>query len=784
MSKPAINTLECGDLQLLNKPDDFYSANDLRYLKLDCSNDPLTGNLEAPNYIRTAGGDIRPSADSTTAINIAQADGTDFVTFDTTNKRVGIGTTSPSAALHVSSATFPVSRIERTVASQIGVYASDYAVRTNASGLSDGAGIFRYFGLADNAGTLQYTGSFGVKWINSTTKTMLMSFNTADGGTDPTTGTERLVITGTGNVGIGTTTPLTALHVVKADEVPIYMDSYSNTNYAAGVLGRRARGTVAVPATVQSGDFLTGVFGRGYNSAAFTSASNGLVGVTAAETWTAGANGTNIVFETTATGGTTRSEKLRVTGAGNVLLPIDNQLLQLGAAQDATISYDGTNLVINPKAVGTGYVSVSGDIAADNLSGTNTGDQVCDGVTITGAGTVADPFVAAGGAESDTLEDVTGRGNSTTENILIGATGTPSDTLDVHTGATGGATVDAIPSGIGGIDAYTVLMLHMDGANNGTTFTDSSASAHVMTARGGGKTTTTSPKFGTASYIGDGTGDYVNTPDSADFNFGTAPVTVDMWVKPVNMTSYPWLFGHYNDAVNNYAGGYLNPNGSIGWIVLVGGVTKLDYVSAAGAVVTGSWQHIAFVRNGTSVLIFVDGVSKSLTAYTAVGANALGDFTGTFAIGCFPDGTSNCLNGNIDEVRISKGIARWTADFTPPASEYTSGLVSPAVTLKSNGTQTAKVWTDGNASDSFKIDVASTTRVTVDTSGNITLGSASTNTITNVGRMVVRTTASDPQHATAGSRPAGTVGEIAYYSGKMYFCTDAATPAWEKITST
>jgi hypothetical protein len=67
--------------------------------------------------------------------------------------------------------------------------------------------------------------------------------------------------------------------------------------------------------------------------------------------------------------------------------------------------------------------------------------------------------------------------------------------------------------------------------------------------------------------------------------------------------------------------------------------------------------------------------------------------------------------------------------------------------------------------------------------GNTTLGNASTDTVTHTGRMIVRTTASDPKHATAGSRPAGSVGEIAYYSGKMYFCTNAATPTWELITS-
>lgn len=64
-----------------------------------------------------------------------------------------------------------------------------------------------------------------------------------------------------------------------------------------------------------------------------------------------------------------------------------------------------------------------------------------------------------------------------------------------------------------------------------------------------------------------------------------------------------------------------------------------------------------------------------------------------------------------------------------------------------------------------------------------TLGAASTDTITCTGRMVLRTLGSDPQDATPASRPAGTVAEMAYYSGKMYFCTNASTPTWELITS-
>lgn len=69
-------------------------------------------------------------------------------------------------------------------------------------------------------------------------------------------------------------------------------------------------------------------------------------------------------------------------------------------------------------------------------------------------------------------------------------------------------------------------------------------------------------------------------------------------------------------------------------------------------------------------------------------------------------------------------------------------------------------------------------------SGNTTLGDESTDLITCTGRLIVRTVASDPQDATPANRPAGSVSEIVYYTGKLYFCTNAATPTWEKITST
>jgi len=49
--------------------------------------------------------------------------------------------------------------------------------------------------------------------------------------------------------------------------------------------------------------------------------------------------------------------------------------------------------------------------------------------------------------------------------------------------------------------------------------------------------------------------------------------------------------------------------------------------------------------------------------------------------------------------------------------------------------------------------------------------------------IIIRTLLSNPQDATPANRPAGKVSEIAYYDGKLYFCTNTSTPTWEKITS-
>jgi hypothetical protein len=89
---------------------------------------------------------------------------------------------------------------------------------------------------------------------------------------------------------------------------------------------------------------------------------------------------------------------------------------------------------------------------------------------------------------------------------------------------------------------------------------------------------------------------------------------------------------------------------------------------------TNNFFHIAFVRNGTGFYIFVNGISKQLTAVVNIGMSSLDNINSTFNIGQV--NSIGWLNGWIDGVRISKGIARWTDDFN--VSDVAPGLIDIA----------------------------------------------------------------------------------------------------------
>ena len=82
-----------------------------------------------------------------------------------------------------------------------------------------------------------------------------------------------------------------------------------------------------------------------------------------------------------------------------------------------------------------------------------------------------------------------------------------------------------------------------------------------------------------------------------------------------------------------------------------------------------TWYHLAFVRSGTTGWFFINGDNTNSVEQTAFSSNSLPDLASSVYMGTNFQGNYP-LNGWLDELRISKGIARWTANFTPPTAEY------------------------------------------------------------------------------------------------------------------
>ena len=204
--------------------------------------------------------------------------------------------------------------------------------------------------------------------------------------------------------------------------------------------------------------------------------------------------------------------------------------------------------------------------------------------------------------------------------------------------------------------ANVSLLLHLDGTNGSTTFTDSSNNNVTMTRVDNAALSTTFVKFGTASIVWDGTSDSILAPSSSLFNFGTGDFTIEFW-------SY---FGASFNTAN------LNVLMSIGTIRNIAYLSNaLRYRTQGGSIlITGSalnlsqWYHIALTKSGSDHKLFIDGTQSgsTYTDATSYGASSISFGANTF-------GQNNYL-GNMDEIRITKGVARYTANFTPPTAPF------------------------------------------------------------------------------------------------------------------
>lgn len=215
-----------------------------------------------------------------------------------------------------------------------------------------------------------------------------------------------------------------------------------------------------------------------------------------------------------------------------------------------------------------------------------------------------------------------------------------------------------------GIDSNTKLMLHMDGVDASTTFTDASDSAHSPTAVGNAQIDTAQSKFGGASGLFDGAGDYLAVPDHTDWDLFTttsSEFTIDFWVRFTGLSAQG-IIDQYVDTNNFW---YIEKSTSkIVFFANSGGASTL-IIAANWVPSINTWYHIALTRDATTRFIFIDGVAQALSNDVNIAMPAL---NAPLLVGKNTVNSSQ-LAGWVDEVRISD-IARWTSGFTPPTSAY------------------------------------------------------------------------------------------------------------------
>lgn len=242
-----------------------------------------------------------------------------------------------------------------------------------------------------------------------------------------------------------------------------------------------------------------------------------------------------------------------------------------------------------------------------------------------------------------------------------------------YTGASHTVPVRA-PSAYGTNDpsyASVSALLHFNGANGGVTFPDSSPTPKTVSRFLNAQLASAQRQFGSASLLLNSAGpDRISLPDSADFDFGSGNWTIEAWLRfaVTGGTTYMAV------AAKRASGAVFAPfncvvrlDGRIAMLCsLAGSAWDVSLETAAPVIASNTWTHVVFERAGSTFAIYSGG-TRHLT--TSVAGTLMTNTTAVF-IGGLGDGALP-YGGHIDELRITKGVARYNAaTYTVPTAPF------------------------------------------------------------------------------------------------------------------
>ncbi len=185
---------------------------------------------------------------------------------------------------------------------------------------------------------------------------------------------------------------------------------------------------------------------------------------------------------------------------------------------------------------------------------------------------------------------------------------------------------------------------------------------NVFETVGDAKVSTAQYKYGSGSIAFDGTGDNITIPSSPNLDFGTGDFTIELWINFSALSTNRVLLDKW---VSGNANSWQLYWRSIGTSItfLVGASTILLQDPSTSRITTNTWYHIAVTRSGSTNRLFIDGTQVASATDSTNLTN-----TNRLCIGEQLSTLTNDFSGYIDDLRITKGYARYTSNFTPPTS--------------------------------------------------------------------------------------------------------------------
>ena len=168
---------------------------------------------------------------------------------------------------------------------------------------------------------------------------------------------------------------------------------------------------------------------------------------------------------------------------------------------------------------------------------------------------------------------------------------------------------------------------------------------------GDAQISTSVKKFGTGSMAFDGTGDYLSVPATPNVTFGTGDFTIEGWIYPSSLSSNKGIFASSTERF-----GLIRVTNTLYWL------GSPDINGNGAALTSNTWQHFAACRASGTLRLFLNGVQVGSGASTQSNAQSV------WYVGS--DQSNEHLDGYIDDLRITKGYARYTTTFTPPTAAF------------------------------------------------------------------------------------------------------------------